>query len=111
MGKKIEDYKHLYGNIELVDGKLPLHPLSDMTEEEGLKCWEIMNTGFGKEKYRTELTISDKSKFGKSGTTSSAYIACIPNTYEQSRYLLSKGFDLFGLIESGLAIDSTLKIN
>lgn len=29
------------------------------------------------------------------------------NSHEMTRYLLSKGFDLFGLCESGLAINST----
>ena len=61
-----------------------LRPLSDMTENEAKELAEIKRSpSAGKTVTRTEL-----------------YAAT-------THYLLSKHFDLFGLIESGLAIDKT----
>jgi len=60
-----------------------LRPLSDMTEEE-----------------QSEVNFRDIN-------AAWAYTNEEVWSFEQVRYLLSKHFDLFGLIESGLAIDST----
>lgn len=74
---------HLRNYRDLSDEDIApiLRPLSDMTEEEEgkIKCsnWTGMQHG------EWEYTI------------------------ESFRFLLSKHFDLFGLIESGLAIDKT----
>lgn len=127
MEKKIEDYLHLYLGCEaertwyyssepntvhskrtvIVDGGLIenpigtsspnidlefdlkpiLHPLSDMTEEEGK---EYVALGFG--------GMIDQ-RGGKL-----IYQTFTPPCF---LWLLSKHFDLFGLIDSGLAIDKT----
>lgn len=60
---------------------LILRPLSDMTEDEEAKWIEIMVLRRRKSIQGTEA--------------------------ERTAYLLSSGFDLFNLIESGLAIDKT----
>lgn len=85
--------------------KLILRPLSSMTEEEGKEY-----AGLFFEDYNPELT-----KFYNFGHCISIryYDAFLhlPDEYtpKQFLWLLSKGFDLFGLIEKGEAIDSTLK--
>lgn len=104
--KKIEDYLHLYYGAELKfkrpddkiysifkvgqeelgyrfsDMKLILRPLSDMTEEEGAE-------------YTKKVTHGLSFMVGEHQAQSYA---------EATRYLLSNHFDLFGLIEAGLAI-------
>lgn len=67
-----------YGNGNF---KLILRPLSDMTDEE---YWEAD---------KLQMPIKEFGEYQFSA--------------EQYRYLLSKHFDLFGLIEAGLAIDAT----
>lgn len=69
--------------------KLLLRPLSNMTEEEKLKLYQ-----FGFTCNRKGLQIESPEKWH-----------CFKP--EQFAWLLSKGFDLFGLIEKGEAIDST----
>lgn len=61
-----------------------LRPLSDMTEEENNMGFEIMA------KYDPEYKEEN--------------IKC---NAEMTLYLLKQGFDIFGLIEAGLAIDKT----
>lgn len=113
--KKIEDYLHLYLGCEAYwqeDGikstypkaidydmlknadwiKPLLRPLSDITEEELDDCtilsadmMNIISDPFSKERMIVEFECNARV----------------------NKYLLSKGFDLFGLIEDGLAIDKT----
>lgn len=75
--------------------KLLLRPLSSMTEEEA--AYIDVEFSFGHE-------MSNLSNSLKEG---SLYQMRVSETFEITRYLLSKSFDLFGLIEAGLAIDST----
>lgn len=105
--KNIKDYLHLYMGCQVMydddQGKLTyylmynilatnewhlvkpiLRPLSDMTEEE-MKIVTVSGL-MSDLKY-----IINRNKW----------------TPERFLYLLSKGFDLFGLIEEGLAIDAT----
>jgi hypothetical protein len=116
MSKELKDYLHLYLGCEVkwntnivtlidTDGincnvfgeplfsksntsikniKPILRPLSDMTEDEH-KEWQ--NIRFNRE-FKLKPVLTDAE-------------------YESFRYLLSKHFDLFGLIEAGLAIDAT----
>lgn len=63
-----------------------LRPLSDMTEEEEAEYLQIV---FSHEHSNTMRNLSKDA--------------------EGVKYLLSKGFDLFGLIEEGLAIGKPLK--
>ena len=69
--------------------KLILRPLSSMTEDEFNELEKQI--GF------SDDTIFDENTWRYFDGT------LLP---EQFHYLLSKGFDLFGLIESGLAIDA-----
>lgn len=64
------------------DYQLILRPLSDMSEEERKEADDVRGEGDG----CGNNAISEAYEF---------------------KYLLSKGFDLFGLIEAGLAIDKT----
>jgi hypothetical protein len=121
--KNIKDYMHLYlGNRAIlnlhdepepyhvdVDGilidmdmnacsiQLILRPLSDMSEDEALEVAENILSLNG-------LNLDDWS----AKDIVSAYVEQWDRyTPEETKWLLSKGFDLFGLIESGLAIDKT----
>lgn len=106
--------------------KLVLRPLSDMTElgllelarmHRGQLEWEIIE---GKPVARTSAGIQERfcfdadipliedienNIFGQE-SEGSRYPTNI-SAAELTRYLLSHHFDLFGLIESGLAIDKT----
>jgi hypothetical protein len=68
---------------------LSLRRLSSMTEEQMNECWFNMP---GPVEVRCEYKDGGVKKFDA--------------TPEQVLYLLSKGFDLFGLIDAGLAIDA-----
>jgi hypothetical protein len=70
-----------------------LRPLSDMTNTEAIEMWDIINP------HRLHFDVSVKVNYYKRKTS------CF--SAEEVRILLSKHFDLFGLIEAGLAIDST----
>lgn len=83
-----------------------LRPLSDMTEEDKTILFRL---AFGAEHEYTsfgfspveQILLADKDK----STRCAVSLTSIPA--EGVRYLLSRGFDLFGLIEAGLAIDKT----
>jgi hypothetical protein len=111
--KKIEDFLHLYigceystansfGEVNATtlpmilkylpdykDFKLHLRRLSSMTEEEMNECWFNMP---GPVEVKCEYRDGGVKKFDA--------------TPEQVHYLLSKGFDLFGLCDAVLAIDA-----
>jgi hypothetical protein len=102
-----------------------LRPLSDMTEEEALHCVGIAYHSVydhAPEFIRTEMVDSNNEagaivceepgwKYGFSVTKTGIDFSAngdflhIP-VFEITRYLLSKGFDLFGLFEAGLAIET-----
>jgi hypothetical protein len=107
--KNIKDYLHLYFGCEAIDQEgwktkvewsdlgypeniqnLLLRPLHEMTESDGMKI-------FGSKKkylfYRKEKEQNPGDLF-----------LFTPNEIDK---LLKEGFDLFNLIESGLAIDKT----
>jgi len=122
--KEIKDYLHLYLGCEVMlpDGfinkmvissddthkeislwlailtkcKLILRPLSDMTQEEAIEVWRLCHP--------TDIQTKAYQVID--------YYRHNINFYESIEwlFLLSKHFDLFGLIEAGLAIDKT-KIN
>lgn len=69
--------------------KLLLRPLSSMTEEEAEEIWYMAEP-------KHVLTTTRTGNITVQVALSS----------ERTRWLLSKGFDLFGLIESGDAINS-----
>lgn len=68
--------------------KLILRPLSDMTEEEGKEVCRYTRDAQAFVKFNTAI--------GKEAINATTMV-----------YLLSKHFDLFGLIDAGLAIDKT----
>lgn len=120
--KKIEDYLHLYfkcwgtvseSNCRYENGNwalsamllhevmmgnckfIPhLRPLSSMTENEFIEAGKIHISEGGS----IHISIGELKRGG--------IHAMRPETF---RHLLSLGFDLFGLIESGLAIDKTFQ--
>jgi hypothetical protein len=81
-----------------------LRPLSDMTDEEAVIVWDTIHPDGGN---RKQLTDNDIIRQGKSLVYSACYMTQIPVTFELTRFLLSRHFDLFGLIPAGLAIDKT----
>lgn len=129
--KKIEDYLHLYlgceverfgrsgkayGKDDLTGDviheiyadiypyyiKLLLRPLSDITDEEAWTCLEYCDAG-GRNTPKCALTspvctLTDPT-FNSNLSPDQWFLA--------TKYLLSKHFDLFGLIPAGLAIDKT----
>jgi hypothetical protein len=89
--------------------RLMLRPLSDITEEEAVEVTKPIVVYGDIKNYRTyrnpfmRIIVSwGESHIEKYSPTDEKCF--IP---EQFHYLLSKHFDLFGLIESGLAIDKT----
>jgi len=78
-----------------------LRPLSDMTEEEINECWKLLEWSEmikNNRRYKLNEEFHDSDEGRECGWFS--FLKILP-------YLLSKHFDLFGLIESGLAIDKT----
>lgn len=88
----LEDF--LDGDVQI---KLILRPLSDMTEDEENEIeGEFGSYGLGENHLCNALKEHDLR-----------YVKKLDEAFELTRYLLSKYFDLFGLIEAGLAIDKT----
>ncbi len=99
-----------------------LRPLSDMTEDEMRELYKIMgepsNTfcypvthvkwGSRIEGYQPNI-IDVRYEGSHGGGGGSGHYQILLNRIDSKSFLwlLSKGFDLFGLIESGLAIDKT----
>ena len=86
-------HEHGFFDVHKTEFKLPLRKLSDMTDEE------------------LKNLRSERGNLKGVERADMNYIIRL-NTWspEDVRYLLSRHFDLFGLISSGLAIDSkTLK--
>lgn len=76
-------------------GHLLLRPLSDMTEEEQTEVGEIERDVM--DDFRGQYIPKEQEEWTHNAFPEAA----------KTFYLLSKGFDLFGLIDSGLAIDKT----
>jgi len=93
----------------LNDVKLRLRPLSDMTREEIIQFFKIGGIVY-KEPHRAEIQddrFIQMEGYDSIGDYSSCYHEGISFRPEQFQYLLKQGFDLFGLIEAGLAVDKT----
>jgi hypothetical protein len=81
---------HLHRNV--YDYRKPLlRPLSDMSEEEARECG-FKGTGYIHDRFRN---MGDSNAIGFQ-----------PKDFHN---FLSRGFDIFGLIEKGLALDATVK--
>ncbi len=114
---------------EIVTAKPVLRPLSDITNAEKIVIATLVLYRYQKHYDRlVDLEIKDDGsvyvkneqfavlamitveKDGISysgGLTSTDKQYFVPNQYEVTRFLLKRGFDLFGLIEDGLAINKT----
>lgn len=116
-----EDWSVLNDNDECDRIKLVLRPLSDMTEEEAAHIGQLVYGKPDSVKWRIEhkngyLKIYRKH-YQKAITID--YASADLDFYDGDeldtslrqieifQYLLSKSFDLFGLIDAGLAIDKT----
>lgn len=86
-----------YPESEGIAWKPILRPLSDMTEEEGLEIFEL----YADKPYLASIASHESLIEWLGGRVGSP---------AHWRYLLSRGFDLFGWIDAGLAIDKT-KVN
>jgi len=99
-----------------------LRPLSDMTEEEAiaLYCsepWHHVSKSYIKQAVIKEnvkghqpniIEIDHAGPSGSSGYCMGTDLLYLNKlSARQFAFLLSRGFDLFGLIESGLALDKT----
>lgn len=85
--KKLSDYEHLYKDANYVNGKIVLRNLSDMTEEE-----------------RKELNLMFGGEYFNDIPDSRLYWEC---KGEVIVFFLKSHFDIFNLIEAGLAIDKS----
>lgn len=85
-----------------------LRPLSDMSGKEVIEAFHL---AYADAKYQfEEFQKVDNNEFGWRARNQNGMECFLPaNTFTPDvfHYLLSKHFDLFGLIESGLAIDKT----
>lgn len=131
MKKKLEDYLHLYlgcpmdiggyltlerimgikQGIGMVDMKMVLRPLSDMTEEEKTALLKI-NLSIITHRIEFGENYISQNAFGFKGAAEH----CAFKSYvfefnkmdsKEFHFLLSKHFDLFSLIPEGLAIDAS----
>lgn len=93
------------GNDQVKYFKPLLRPLSSMTEEEMLEYARIERPETSKVELKGEKVWS----FYDDGESFYKWIAhsLMKPIPDQFRYLLSRGFDLFGLIDAGIAIDKT----
>jgi hypothetical protein len=82
-----------------------LRPLSDMTEEETKELQSIC----GLENEDMEFVKEFENRFfdGSGKSFGSAHLTNIRQWADGVHLLLSRGFDLFGLIDAGLAIDKS----
>lgn len=88
--------------------QLALRPLSSMTEEEAI---EFITTGTSVYKTIMDIVIKDdclsfEGGYGHTGRTWVKVIAFNSLKPQQFKFLLSKHFDVFGLIKAGIAIDA-----
>lgn len=100
--------ERLYNDLPMKCYKLILRPLSDMTGEEAAKFIEIGTSvydfiGIRKvDRYEVMFDVG----YATSTRTWLKHLRFNELKAEQFTFLLSKHFDLFGLIESGLAVNA-----
>lgn len=92
--------------------KLLLKPLSSMTEDEAIEITKpivIYGDIPNAREYETFKNVFGRIVVSWGKSHYEKYVPADEKTFTstQFQYLLSKHFDLFGLIESGLAIDAT----
>ena len=89
---------------DLYEVKPMLRPLSDMTLDEAAFCAKEM---FCDEAEAPDERLTDMAKIAIRDNFGGPHLASWRIGFLITRYLMSKHFDLFGWIESGLAIDKT----
>jgi hypothetical protein len=96
---------HIPGGIKLV-----LRPLIDMTKDEAIELVrptvyhkDYINVRVNRNKYNDLVVYWGVGKGIEKFNATGEKFFCM----EQFQYLLSNGFDVFGLIDAGLAIDKT----
>lgn len=115
LGSEAQKYGTLVGGMSTTrhwepENKLVLRPLSDMTEEEANAIWKILDWN---EAIHPPHRIGDiLSEFDTierdDGTSENSHWGHLVKIMP---YLLKQGFDLFGLIESGQAIQSSSEMD
>ena len=95
--------------------KLRLRPLSDMTREEAIFYASLhrnMDGFVGNVGVKPGNNSDTHIKYFMGGWGMSLFVGGPSSTYKAAafHYLLKQGFDLFGLIEAGLAIDKTKEV-
>lgn len=90
--------------VEIRHVKPILRRLKDMTESEAREMWqELYPKSMDNFDYQRAMMPLSKEGVYWEGNVS------VLDSVGDIRYLLSKGFDLFGLIDAGLAIDANAK--
>lgn len=87
--------------------KLILRPLSDMTDSELIDFTKLFGDGreFSDEDRKEALQIINKKGIGAISFNDESS----ENVFEMVRWFLSKHFDIFGLIDAGLAIEKKVE--
>ena len=102
--KDIKNYLHLYLGCEVMVNDLyePNPVIMEAINDQSIFIDSGCDYPFEDVKpilrLLPDMTEDEEKEYAAWNTTS---------THESTRYLLSKGFDIFGLIEAGLAIDRT----
>ena len=109
--------------IDPIHGKLLLRPLSDMAESEMKELLTLRYADsrdvFEGMNYEITFDINEPQRINKRGNgvrymlkkgdkvEQDGTLSFNENNPQQTSYLLKQGFDLFGLIDAGLAVDKT----
>lgn len=99
------EHDNQVNNFDVYDVTLLLRPLSSMTEEEKEQLAKVVEPKA--RKWNVSIHHTGAITIETWANHHSIMDNYSPNTFT---HLLSKGFDLFGLIESGDAIDSTKEL-
>lgn len=96
-----EDEKENLTNFEYREIKPILRPLSDMTEDDCAEVWALIG---GTPHLGNVEDIREWLMTGETEKVEGIIYGALEGALV-TQYLLSRGFDLFGYIEAGLAID------
>jgi hypothetical protein len=105
-----EDYWTVFNDDRSMDRIKPiLRPLSDMTQEEAIETTKPVVIYGNVRKYEVYENSFGKKVVSWGESMREKYVPQDETCYvpRQFVFLLSKHFDLFGLIEAGIAIDKT----
>lgn len=94
-----------FHNVDVFQIKLILRPLSDIQREETIEIAKLLYSGIDDNNDVETFHIIEKGLKGEiKGIT---WLRDLSGCFRVTQYLLSKHFDLFGLISSGKAVDLT----